>query len=843
MKYFSAHKRVCLVALGLGMAAGPAVSQVPQRPAGVTDQQLRQAIQQRGLGDQLRQRLQQSGLTPDQIRARLRAAGYSEDLIDQYLVPASPGQAAPPPNSEMLRAMAALGFHDLALATDTTDALGVLLTRDDSLLLDSLELRIGVDSIPLKVDSLGQRVLDVDSARAIAHRLRAPRLFGYDVFRRASTQFAPVLAGPVDAGYRLGPGDELVLILTGDNEFGHQLPVTREGFVVIPQVGQVQVANLTMAQLREVLYTRLGQVYSGVRRGAGARTRFEVSVSRVRVNQVFVTGDVARPGSYTVSALGTVTHALYMAGGPTERGNFRDVRVLRSGEVTATVDLYRYLTEGNTRDDVRLEQGDVVFVPPRGPRITLQGEVVRPAIYELRPGEGLRDLLRMAGGLLPSAATNRAYVERTLPPAERLPGRDRTALDVDIGAILAGGPDFPLAGDDAVRIFPVNQPLRNRVTIRGNVWRPGSFSVAPGTRLSSVLREAGGVKEDTYLGRAHILRLLPDSSRRLLPVSLGGGQERSDDPELQEFDEITVYSVTGFRPSRQVAVYGRVQRPGLYPYRDSMTVRDLVMMAGGLRDDAYLLEAEVARVAVSDDGGTVATIRRLALDSSFILDLTSPLPRRAGVRADDPTLEPFDNVYVRRLPGFDVLRNVVVSGEVRFPGRYALTRRDERLLDILNRAGGVTEFGHVRGVQFHRAEGRAGRVGIDLERVLRDPTFRDNFILFAGDSIHVPEYQAVVVVEGSVNSPVAVAWVPGRDASYFVDRAGGYARRADQRRTYIVQPNGTVERRGSRVQPGARVVVPERPSDDQSTNWTAILTITSSLVTSLLSIIVISRQL
>jgi len=838
----------------IGLLVLPAVGgaqQVPTRPPGVTDQQIQQAIQQRGLGDMLRQRIQQSGMTPDQIRARLRAAGYSESLIDAYIGPGAPGAPTPTPTLDVLRAASALGFSEFGVVETVRDS--IVLSRADSFLLDTLGLEIGRDTIPTKRDENAVLRIDVAAVTAMAERTRRPRLFGLDVFRRTTSQFAPLTSGPVDPDYRLGPGDELLLILTGDVELAHPLPVTREGFIVIPQVGQISVANVTLAQLHIILMGRLGRVYSGVRPGASATTRFDITVTRLRVNQIFVTGDVARPGAYAVSALGTVMNALYQAGGPTERGSFRAVRILRTGRLVRTLDLYDYLLGGNARDDIRLESGDVVFAPPRGRRVTIEGQVLRPAIYELAEGQGLRDAIEMAGGLLPEAYTGRAQIERVLPPSERLPGgRDRTVIDVDLlRALEAGAADVPLAGDDRLRVFAVTQPVRERVVLRGNVWHPGAYELEPGMTLGRLLDRAGGLQTDTYLERAHIQRLMPDSTRRLIPVSLrgyaagggGGASGPAADPVLQEFDEVTIFSRTDFRPSRQIAVYGSVQRPGLYLFRDSTTLRDAVLMAGGLRDEAYLLEAEVARIPEERQVGELARVFRVALDSSYVTDATSHIRRPTGTGGPDVPLEPYDNIYIRRVPGFELQRNVVVTGEVRFPGRYALIHRGDRLLEVIERAGGLTDDAYVQGAQFYRAEGRAGRIGINLERVLRDSTYRDNLILFAGDSLHVPQYQSVVVVEGAVNSPVAVAFVPRRGAGYYVERAGGFARRADKGRTYVVQPNGAVERASARVQPGARVVVPEVPADEAKTNWAGILSGVATILTSALTIVLVVQRL
>ena len=854
------------LALALAAALGPALAhaqQFPSRPAGGADPQSPPQGAQGSLGDLLRQRIQQSGMTAEQIRARLGAMGYSENVIDQYLSPASRGQPAPAPTLEVLSAAAALGFGDFAPAPE--GAAGqvrdlVALTRSDSILLDTLGFVFGRDSIPTRADTGGVLRLDRAAVSRLSDWIRRPRLFGLDIFRRATSQFSTLTSGPVDPDYRLGPGDELVLILTGDVELAHSLPVTREGFIVIPQVGQIFVANLTLDQLRSLLYTRLSRVYSGVQRGAGGTTRFEITVARLRVSQIFVNGDVLRPGAYPVSGMSTAMNALYLAGGPTEQGNFRQVQVLRRGQTIRTVDLYDYLLHGNTRDDIRLEQGDVVFVPPRARRVQIAGSVLRPGIYDLAESEGLRELIQIAGGLLPEASTGRAHVERILPPEQREPGgRERTVVDADLVAVMAASPTegFRLLPDDRVTIFPVTREVRNRVLISGNVWRPGPYSVGATTTLFGLIREAGGVRPDTYLERAHVVRLMPDSTRRLIPVNLSGVVQRDvsssapgvgagaeSDLELQEADEITIFSRSGFRGAREIAVFGNVNRAGTFLFRDSMTLRDAVMLAGGLRDEAYLLEAEIARIpARRRDPGDLAQIIHVPLDSSYVLDATGYLERETTPRGENPLLQPYDNIFIRRVPGWELQRYVTVTGEVRFPGRYALTRRDERLSDVITRAGGATADAYVRGGQVYRAEGRVGRIGIDFERILRSPNSRDDLVLMAGDSIHLPPFQAVVIVEGAVNNPVAVAYERGRSTSYYVDRAGGFTPQADRRRTYVIQINGMVFRRGTDPEPGARVVVPEKIQGEPIIS-TAIqgFTAVASLLTTALSMVILSRQ-
>lgn len=802
--------------------------QPPQLPPGMTPEQAARLLQQQPqLGSLVRQRLQQSGLTASQIRARLRGAGYPSDLLDAYLQTDTTGAAPVAPSDAMVQAISILGLASF--------------TASDSLLLagDTLALRLLEDS--LRADSLNR----ADSLAALRRQLT---LFGMDVFRNASTRFQPIVTGPVDESYVLGPGDVLVLILTGAVEVAHpDLEVTRDGFIVIPRVGQIYVNNLTLGQLREVLYDRLGQVYSGVTRGAAPKTRFEITVARVRVNVVRVVGEVALPGTYRIAATGGVLSALYDAGGLTERGNFRSVQVLRGSRTIGTVDLYDYLLGGRVPDEIRLASGDVVFVPVRGPRVQISGEVTRPAIYELKPGQTLRDLIRIAGGLTPMAATEVATIYRVLPAGERAqPGRERTVLSVNLrDALDTSGTSLSLVAGDSVRVFSIrDNPRRNAVTIKGSVWQPGTYSLYAGMRLWDLIRTAGGLRPETYGRRAQIVRTFPDSTRQLIGAvldSASGDGAPPDNPELREWDEVTVYSRADFVPQRYVAVFGAVRKEGIVPFADSMTLRDAILLAGGLRDDAYLMQAEVSRVRVtgSDRGDTLAVALRVPLDSSYIL-VPNPYAAKPVSATATPrvVLHPYDNVFVRRQPGWEVQRNVVVTGEVHFPGRYTLLRKDEQMLEVLMRAGGLTPQAYPNGIRFFRAEESAGRIGVDLARVLKNPRYKDNVILAAGDSIHIPAYIPTVRVEGGVNSPASIPYVRGAGVTYYIAAAGGFSRRADKRGTFVQQPNGLVQK-WKDPEPGAVVVVPQKDPSERGVDFVALFGAVAQILAATTTVIVV----
>lgn len=803
------------VAAALIATATPAFSQVADTAAMI--ERIRQELQSgRMTPDELLDQLRSAGISDQQIRRQLTEMGYPEELVERFLR----GDVGP------TRATAAFSPGQLEQ---------VLRRLSEQPGGDRLP---GADSLFLALDSLA-----LDTMLVEERALGLP-IFGRSLFRRAGTQFRPLTMGPVPANYRLGPGDELVLILTGDVQAVYELAVTREGYIVIPDVGRVPVTGLTMEQLRNALYTYLGRAYSGVDRGPEATTHFEVSLAELRTNQVFVIGEVERPSSYELSSVATTLHALYRAGGPSEQGSFRNVQIRRGDEVIGVLDVYDYLTSGIATGDIPLEQGDVVFVPVRGRRVQIDGNVLRPGIYEMIEGEGLRRLLELAGGIEPEADLRRVQIDRILPPEQRRPGVMRTLFDVNVVALAdEEGELVPLEAGDKVYVFAVTEKRRNTVSIRGNVWQPGIYELAPDMRLSDLVDRAGGIKEDTYTGRAQIIRIDPnDLSRRIVAASLSGGE----DPRLREYDEVIIYSVADFREPRYVTIYGAVGAPGVYEYRDDMTLRDLIMMAGGLEDAAYLLEAEVASLVQRPDmTGDLTEIRTVPLDSTYVISDWAERGSDGGngqLAVQDFTLSRYDNIFIRRRPGWETQRTVTLSGEVRFPGKYALQRKDERLSNVIERAGGLTNEAYPAGIRFYRAreEVAAGdgtgdsivvlsRVNVDLPRALEEPRSSDDLILQNADSIHVPEYIPLVRVEGAVLFPVSVLYEPGAGLDYYIESAGGYARDGDKGRTRVEYANGAVRtvdkflffKSAPRPGPGSRVVVPLKP-EGRPFPWAAI---------------------
>jgi protein involved in polysaccharide export with SLBB domain len=740
--------RVTLLALWLGLSrTGSLLGQVPVAlpPPSQAQAALEQALQQNpALGTQIRNRLLQSGMSPEQVRARLQAAGYPPTLLDAFM------------------------------GGDTLSGTSTRISVDQVAAIQALGLApISVNLVNLPIDTGFIRAVRAARARPES----ATQVFGVDAFRRTTTQFLPLLSGPVPPDYKLGSGDQLVLIMTGDVEVSHSLSVTREGFILIPQVGQVFVSNLTLDQLRSVLYTRLSRVYSGVRR-ANPTTHFDVSVANVRANQVYVTGEANQPGAYQISSLGTALTALYAAGGVTDRADVRQVLIRRNGQVVDTLDLYDYLLSGDTHSDKRLETGDVVFVPAHGMRAQVTGAVSRPAIYAIKHGEHLSDVLHAAGGFRPDAALTRVTIFRFLPIAERRqPPLARGAIDIALAPADSGNAAI------------------------------GSVAVPTVT--------------------------------------------------LEDGDSIVVDSLPPLSAQYTVGIAGMVNKPGVFPWRPGMTLRDLMLLARGPKIGAYLKEAEVARLPTDRSAGQLATTVRVSLDSTYLIDRDSlgryigppGLPFAASGAAEVP-LEPFDNVLVLRQPDFDYQRTVTVLGEIRYPGVYSLQTKNDRLSEVIARAGGLTAQAYPDGIRFVRTQNDVGRINVDLIRALHETSGSANLVLQPGDSIYLPEYQPSVKVSGAVNSPGSVLWRRGADLSYYLSAAGGFAQRADKGGVSVRFANGEVRTRGHglfhgdpKPGPGSEVFVPAEDPTAHKTDYVALLGAIAQILASALTIAVVTTKL
>jgi len=846
-----------LALLALPLAAAP------QEPdTGAVPAQVQGALRKQGMTQaEALQRLRASGMSRDELRAQLQQLGYDPSLADRYYDVIEGNGQAPRgyASNQFVQALEDMGLaprrRTRAAAFD--DSTQLRLRERYFPALDTLRLPRGLtlgDSLALADSLMLADSLRTDSLAADSVKADSFPVFGRALFRRATTQFDPPVLGPVDAGYRLGPGDEVYVIVTGAVEVAHVLKVGRDGTLVVPDVGAFVVNGLTLGDLENQLYARASQVYAGLGRGRGSPSHLQVSLGRLRTIQVYVIGDVERPGGYQVSSLATVFHALYKAGGPSRVGSFRDIQVRRGG-TSQHVDLYDYLLRGDAANDLRLEQGDMVFVPPVGSQVKVTGAVKRPATYEVKPTETVRDAILLAGGPLATAALSQVHVDRILPLAQRKPGLERVALDVSLDeALQPSAVPIPLNDGDRIRVGAVGTEQKNRIVLTGDLRHPGTFEWTPGTTLWGVLGRADGLRDAAYLARAHIFRLDErNATRRLISASLAMdslGRPEADVP-LMDRDSVVVYSRERLRTREYVQIGGYVKKPGTYPLSEGMTVKDLILVAGGFAEGAYGLEAYVGRFqdgAGAEDSTARAVRVRLEGDKG-----SPPRPGAGDVPewtpgADDFVLQNRDNVQVRRAPWFEPPTKVAVTGEVRFPGIYVLETRKERLADVVTKAGGLTPEGYAPGAQLFR---HGDPVGVDLPGALRSGGSRADVVLEPGDSINVPRYEGTVEVMGAVAFRSRVLYRPGADLGYYVDRAGGYSSTADRDRVSVMRQNGErgtyhhflFFRRSPSVTPGSTVFVPPLPPNKRvGFDWDAFVSRSAAALSAIATVLIAVHQ-
>jgi protein involved in polysaccharide export with SLBB domain len=655
--------------------------------------------------------------------------------------------------------------------------------------------------------------------------------FGHGLFDHSPETYRQPAAGPVDPDYPLGPGDQIVLDVWGDTVFRLERELDREGGVNLPDVGRVVLAGMTLGEARKLLRRRLERVYSGLAEGGGAATtHLSVTLGELRVIRAFVVGRVRRPGGYDLSAASTVFHALYFAGGPNDGGSMRDIRVIRGGREVARLDIYEYLRTGKREGDIRLEDDDTVFVPPAGPTVSVRGEVREPALYELLPGETLEDLVDTAGGLT-ERADSRVQVERILSEAERAAtGNDRRIFDLDWGSQSATA----LKDGDSVTVFGVGGRLRNFVEIAGEVRQPGKYELERGESLSGLVRRAGGLVETAVLERAEVVRTYEDGRREQVAVDLREilSGEPGRDLLLAPRDRITVHSIWSLQDSTEVVIHGAVRSPGRYELRDRMTLRDLLLQAGGLTPSAWDREVEVSRVRPDEGEVTTAEILRVPLGEDYLA--------REG---NEFLLEPWDNVFVREIPSYELQRNVKVAGEVRFPGVYTLAHPRETLAEVIERAGGLKPTAYPEGFALVRSKEGLGRVALDLREALENRGANDNVILFAGDSLFVPEEPKTVTVRGEVGWPTSLIYEKGLSIGDYVDLAGGTTNGADRGQTRVVYTTGAAARVkrfwfDPPVKPGSTIIVPAKP-ETAGVDWGSVFRDSAAILASLATVVLV----
>lgn len=667
------------------------------------------------------------------------------------------------------------------------------------------------------------------------------KVFGRNIFNNKNLSFEPNMNIATPQNYRLGPGDAVFIDIYGASQKTIECTVSPDGFVTIDGYGPVEVSGLTVSQANAKLRSTLGSRYSS--------SHIKLTVGETRSIMVNVMGEVKAPGTYTLSAFATVFHALYMAGGTNDLGTLRNIKVYRNNRLVTVVDIYDYMLNGKLTGNVRLADNDVIVVGPYDCLVNLTGKVKRPMWYEMKKNESVGSLLKYAGGFTGDAYTKSVRVVRKT-------GKEYSVYNVDEFDMSS----FQVSDEDSVSVDSILDRYSNMVEIKGAVFRPGMYQV--GGEINSVrslLEHADGLREEAFTARAVMHRMKKDRTLEVVPVDVEGILDgKVADVPLQPNDVLFIPTKQEMMEEQTITIHGEVNYPGIYKYASNETLEDFVLQAGGLKNSASTLKVDVARrvmnpKALTNDSISAYTYS-FALKDGFVIDGTPGFH-----------LMPFDEVYVRKSPGFSKQQNVIVDGEVMFSGTYTLQRKNTRLSDVIKAAGGVNDRGYAAGATLVRKINESERkrleaarkmaleqyeqvaaeeaaktgksvditnserikkfqiedtysVGIELDKAIANPGSDADIVLREGDRIVVPQYTGTVKINGEVMYPNTVGFVKGKKASYYIDQAGGFNNKAKRGQTYIIYMNGMVAKvsHNAKPMPGCEIVVPAKATTKMS---------------------------
>ena len=676
--------------------------------------------------------------------------------------------------------------------------------------------------------------LFVDSIYLLKQSLmpKKKEIYGHDIFKNQSLTFEPSANLATPLNYRLGPGDEVIIDIWGASQSTIQQVISPDGNIMVEDLGPVYLNGKTVQEADEYIKKVFSQIYSGLD-GADSNSSIKLSLGQNRSILVNVMGDVENPGTYQVSSFATVFNAIYMAGGVNDLGSLRNIKLYHENKEVATVDMYDYIRNGKVQDDIRLNDNDVVIVSPHSLLVNIDGRVRRPMFYEMTQEESLADLIDYAGGLESDAYKKDVRVIR-------MGDFQRQIFTVTKEQQAS----FKLSDGDSVYVDSIQLSFANMAEVRGAVYRPGKFQIDGDiTTVKGLVEAAGGLKEDAFPARALLSRTNPDKTLTNLAIDIKGLMEgTAQDETLRNNDVLFIPSLFDVGEVKTFSVYGEVLFPGDYRYADNTSIEDLILQAGGLKEDASLTKVDVVRR--NRDKEAVEKTQSLAETFSFSIS------EDLSIQDNDFRLEPYDEVYIRRSPGYSVNRRVIVEGEVTFPGYYSLATNNERLSDIMERVGQFSSEAYPEGARLERkmtdderarmhdiAEILAGNdsialakaveklenmttfdVGINLKEAVEKPGGAADIVLRDGDRIIVPVFTNTVKINGEVMFSNTTPFVKGKNLKYYIEKAGGYSQRAKKSKAYVVYMNGSVakaKKRSSKlVQPGCEIVVPARQQRD-----------------------------
>ena len=676
------------------------------------------------------------------------------------------------------------------------------------------------------------------------------KVFGRDIFYSSNLTFEPSINIATPTDYRLGPGDQVVIEVWGASEANIVQKVTPDGYISIPDVGPIAVNGLTVQAASNRIRAKLSKIYSGMKTAnVDLSTNVKVSLGQIRTIQVNIMGEVARPGTYALSSFSTVFHALYKAGGVSPIGSLRNIKVVRGGRTVATIDVYDYILQGRSHTDIRLQEGDVILASPYEALVMIQGKIKRPMYYEMKSSESIATLINYAGGFSDDAYASSITVERSN-------AKERTICTVDEMHYN----DFKMKDGDVVSIGAILDRYDNRVEIKGAVYRPGSYAIGQDIRtVRDLILKADGLLEEAFTNRGVLHRENPDRKLEIISVNIKGILDGTEpDIALQKNDALFIPSIYDLEAKGTLEINGEVFAPGIFPFAANTKLEDLIIMAGGLTEAASTVRVDVTRRFTDNK----STKKRKEISETFTFSVKDGfvIEGEQGF-----ILEPYDQVFVRRSPGYTPKINVTINGEVEFEGNYALNERNERLSDVIKQAGGLTEFAYLEGARLERqltyeeylqakelmamvvsnnkVDGndsiivpevtRTYPVGINLVEIMKNPHSAIDPVLHDGDVIIIPQLMTTVSISGSVRKPNSIVYDPKKDLKDYISEAGGYAERARKSGTFILYPNGHIKELGRNASAkniigGSKIIVPQK-AKSQWNLGTTMSTISTSV--------------
>lgn len=778
-------------------------------------------------------------------------AQMSDDAVIAYV---KDGMATGKSQNDMIKELAAAG-----VTKEQAERIKQSMEKDQTGQTDAVkvagaqERQRRVNQGVLETEAGSMDVIAADIAEQNGEEEESAKdIFGQTIFTNRNLTFAPSANLPTPINYRLGPGDEVIIDIWGTNQATIRQTISPEGYINIPDIGLVNLNGMTVKEADAYMRRKLSQIYSVD--GADASSDIKLTLGNIRTIQVNLMGELEVPGTYSLSSFSNLLHAVYRAGGVSPIGSLRDIQLIRNGKKYATVDLYELILKGQAPDNLILEEGDIVIVPPYKQLVDIDGSVKRPMYYEMKDGETVQDIINYAGGF-----SGDAYKENVR--IVRQNGREYQVFTVEAPQY----DEFILKDGDAITVGTMIDRYENRLEIKGAVYRPGIYQLGDDINtVSQLIRKADGLKGDAFTNRGLLHREREDLTLEVIPLDIKAILDgTAEDITLKRNDIVYIASVHELKDIGTITIEGEVARPGTFVFEDNTSLEDIIMQAGGLLESASTVKIDVSR-RIKDPAAmvqpeTIADVFSFSFKDGYIID-------------GDPgfILHPYDYVYVRKSPGYQAQGRVTVSGEVMFPGEYVLTSKAERLSDLVARAGGLNQWAYLRGARLirhtlaeERNRTRAGMVvitsgrdsvnvenldlddqysvGIDLEAALANPGGEADLVLRRDDILLIPEYINTVKISGNVMYPNVVGYNSNMTVRDYVEQAGGYGYRPKRSKAYVIYMNGTIARARSHsrgvVEPGCEIVIPQkRDKESKLSEIMSIATTSSSIATMLATI-------